>query len=186
MQKGKLIGIVGFKGSGKTTITAAAIDKLTGFHQIKFSTPIANMLLALGVPERFIYEKKFWDIPIAELGEKTVRHAFQTLGTEWGRNLITENLWTEITVRKVEELRNAGGHVIVEDVRFPSEFDRLAELGATFIGIERKGLVSNDSHTSESHISSLLMKCGDIIHNDGTFSEAVFKMCLKLDKKSVL
>lgn len=86
--KQKLIGIVGHMGAGKTT-TCRAATKLHGgdWAHIGFSDPFKRMLAAIGIEEALYNDKSRWDDPLPELCGKTLRHATQTLGTEWGAQL---------------------------------------------------------------------------------------------------
>lgn len=182
MKRGKLIGIVGYAGSGKTTVTTEAIkffnDNRVWIEHRNFSRPIVKMLEAMGVPQSFLYNKSRWNEPLDILCGHTIRYAATTLGTEWGRDQIGQDVWTRITLAEAEELRDKGYHVIIDNVRFPSEYDKMRySYGAHFIAMLRRGLHEGTiNHESEKHIKMLQGSCENEINNSFTFNEAVEKM----------
>lgn len=57
---------------------------------------------------------------------------------------INDNIWIDCT------LDNCGKNAIISDVRFPNEAKAIKELGGVIIRVERVGLESNDTHSSET------------------------------------
>lgn len=161
-----ILGITGFKGSGKDTFAQPFID--SGFHQLRFADPLKAMLRAMlldaGTEPSLIHEMiegNSKEIPFTVLGDQTPRFAMQTLGTEW-RNLLHKELWTRIMARKLMFAPKQQS-VIITDVRFPHEVDCLKAFGGKIIKIYRKSCqVTN--HDSERHIGSL--PADIVIHNN--------------------
>lgn len=150
-QKRILLGIAGYKGSGKTT---AAIElKGCGFHNVKFAAGLKAMLGCLGLTGDHL-EGKLKEEPCGLLDGRTPRHAMQTLGGEWGRDMISPNLWINHWKRTVNSY---GLHtpICVDDLRYPNEQDAIREMGGEIVYIER-GLDRSSTHSSEdlSHIKS--------------------------------
>lgn len=137
-----IIGLAGKAGCGKSTV-ANSFVKEHGFTVHKFAGPLKKMLHCLGLDERhtdgFLKTQSF-----GFLGGHTPRYAMQTLGTEWGRNTISETLWLDAWQRTMPE-----GDIIVDDVRFDNEFDLIKSLGGLVIEIQRIGTDKNDQHNSE-------------------------------------
>lgn len=161
----KVIGLCGPKGSGKTTLARLLGRK--SYHRVSFSYTIKVMLDAIlnaqgvNIPKRM--EMLYGDekeIPTKYLCDKTPRWAMQTLGTEWGRNLIGENLWTNIWLEKVK----AFDRIVADDVRFMSEVRAVQSLNGTIIRIERPSITAADPHESEQGDFS---RMGITIHNTG-------------------
>lgn len=155
-----LIGIVGYKGSGKSTVTDAALRTLTygEYIRIGFADAMVEMLAALGVPRSILSDKSKWNTPLEILCGKTVRHACTTLGTEWGRDHISVNLWANLTIQKYK--KNSNKTVIVDNCRFPSEFVALRDNGAIMVAWDREGEECTEyDHESEEHIGYLKTKC---------------------------
>jgi hypothetical protein len=145
-----IVGITGYKGSGKTTVANEFLN--IGFASFNFSRRLKSMLANLGVPHDNLYgndDKK--NEPLDILGGVTTRRAMQTLGTEWGRDLIYPDLWVDLWKGDV---RNQG-FVVMDDLRFPNEQKAIRDLGGyVFMVKRRKDETSQDTHRSEdlSHI----------------------------------
>jgi hypothetical protein len=65
----------------------------------------------------------------------TSRYAQITIGTEWGRNLIDQDLWANTWGRGIED----GESVMNDSVRFPNEAAAIRALGGVVIMIKRPG-----------------------------------------------
>ena len=142
-----IIGFCGLAGSGKTTAARALVA--LGFVRAPFAAPLKRMFaaLALGPPDGV--DPRAWaETPHALLCGKTPRQALQTLGTEWGRTLIGEDLWVRLWA--AEAARHA--HVVADDVRFANEAEAIRMAGGIVIRIERAGAgsPSGGTHVSET------------------------------------
>lgn len=165
----KIIGLTGLKSSGKDT--AAAILVSEGYTVIKFADALKNMLRSLlrsaGVPnievERWI-EGDLKEKECPALCGRAPRYAMQKLGTEWGREMIADNLWTSITRSAIDSIE---GNVVITDLRFPNEYNLLKSMGAKMFRIER-GLINSDLHESEKYIATMPV---EVIKNSGTITD---------------
>lgn len=173
----EIIALTGRKGSGKDTAVQPLVDGL-GFTVVKFADPLKKMLAVLlsyqGADDQTIQRMLEGDLketPTELLQGRTPRHAMQTLGTEWGRQLIGDNLWTDAAKRRCLEAKRA----VVTDMRFPNEFNAMEELGAKTFRIERPDLELNESsaHVSESYIDFLPV--GNVIVNDRGVEELQYR-----------
>jgi hypothetical protein len=170
-----LVGLVGYKGSGKGVASSTLVHG-RGFVLRKFAAPLKSMVHALlrangldvNTIERMI-EGDLKEAPAAELNGQTPRHVMQTLGTEWGRGLISPTFWIDTFKRRVSADLRFGWDIVVDDVRFPNEAESIYRLGGKLIRIERPGLVVDTQHESERHISSL--ECPYTLINDGTVEQ---------------
>lgn len=164
-----LIGLAGRKGHGKDT----AAKGLPMCENVKFAGALKAMIRTLfeyvGLDAETIeraIEGDLKEVPMECLGGKTPRHAMQTLGTEWGRDLIWNNLWANSF-----ELR-AGQFpfVVCTDMRFPNEVALVKSMGGTTIRIVNPYRPpSTDEHPSETAIDTLAVDC--VVVNDGTIEE---------------
>lgn len=161
-----IIAFTGLAGSGKST-AAAHLVRHYGFHRVRFAGPLKNMMAALGCTEREIDGDRK-EQPCALLGGKTPRYAMQTLGTEWGRDLITQDLWIRAWQKAVDEL-SPGTPVVVDDCRFPNEAEAVRAAGGVIVRIERPGAGTASVHASEQQQIDVTMT----IRNAGD-SAAVF------------
>lgn len=109
---------------------------------LSFAEPLKDMLRTLlrhaGCTPAFIrqaFSSDYKEVPVAFLGDKTPRYLLQTLGTEWGRELVDRNIWVNVLLSKIYA---SDSHlIIVDDMRFPNEADALRGLSATLCRISR-------------------------------------------------
>lgn len=165
-----LIAVTGMKGSGKDTFAHALIKQ--GFIQTRFADPLKNMLRTLfadcGVDAEDYIEGPFKEVPTDILCGKTMRHAMQTLGTEW-RDTIDRKLWSNLWAKKAELLISTGYAVVVTDCRFIHEAAMVRNMGGYIVRIERPTHRNDDPHISEQEM--LLIEPDEIVINDGTISK---------------
>lgn len=164
-----IIGFTGRKGSGKDTAANVLVEE-QGFANVKFAGALKGMLAFylyyVGVDslqaERMI-DGDLKEVPFEVLGGKTPRHAMQTLGTEWGRDLIHPDIWVDSFFRRAAQFDN----VVCSDVRFPNEIDAIHKAGGKVYRLERP-LAENSfsSHESEKLVDTL--EVDGIIDNSGT------------------
>ncbi len=158
----KLIAICGPKGSGKTTVADRLIEQRR-FLSRPFAATLKTMLLSMGLTYDQVYGDEK-EKPIDWLGGVTARHCMQTLGTEWGRKLIADDLWVRVWKQRISNLTS---HVVVDDLRFPNEAEAVRELGGTIWRVERPGFEHSSEHESEKHV----IEAGTTLLNDGTIED---------------
>lgn len=169
----KLIGICGRKRAGKDTAASALVTK--GYRLVRFADPLKNMIRTLlgaaGIfcVEHFI-EGDQKEIPLPALCGKSTRFAMQTLGTEWGRKTIGEDLWIQVALSRVAGLPAA----VISDVRFPNEAAAIRNIGGTIIKIVRSEQPQIDGHASEASID--LIDAQYTIINNSTIQDLQAKI----------
>lgn len=168
--KVRVIGLVGAKGSGKST----AYQGLTRYQVCPLASPLKKMLSALGLPYESIHGADK-EKPLDMLYGKTARHAMQTLGTEWGRQHIGENFWLDRwwDAARTYISGTLWRYVIVDDVRFLNEATYLRNKGATIIRVVRPGY-TGDGHASETEQANIVVDA--TLNNVGTVEELHAKM----------
>lgn len=140
-----IIAFTGLAGAGKSTAAAHLVAR--GFTRVRFAGPLKAMMAALGLTAAEIDGDRK-ESPCTLLGGKTPRWAMQSLGTEWGRDLISQDLW----IRAWQAALPATGNVVVDDCRFPNEAAAVAAAGGVIVCIERPHAgVSGYQHSSETH-----------------------------------
>ncbi len=160
--KRNLIGLIGRKGAGKDT--AADVLLAMGYENVKFAGALKDMIRCLlayqGVDKDTIERMVEGDLKEVEtdyLGGKTPRFAMQTLGTEWGRDLIGKDFWATATMRRVKSLLAALKKVVITDVRFPNEVGAVQTEGGACVGISADWIVATEGeHESEALIDDLI------------------------------
>lgn len=156
-----IVGLAGYKGSGKSSVADFLVARY-GFESIPFAGPLKDMMRAAGSTESEI-EGDLKETSRDWLCGKTPRHAMQTLGTEWGRELIGADFWTGLWARRVAATTK---HVVVPDLRFLTEARTLRSLGARLYFVERNSATpEGDRHQSERECR-LFSVDGQIFNND--------------------
>lgn len=154
------IGIAGPKRSGKDTL-AVPLAALFGLELDSFAAPIRRFVAELaGLGPDLTALEFHKETRIPWLDGATPRHMMQTLGTEWGRQLVHPDLW----VRSLFARLPAGG--VVPDVRFPNEAIAIRERGGVVIQLQREGFGRGDAHASEQPLPEELVDV--VLHNAGT------------------
>jgi hypothetical protein len=165
--KPKLIAFFGPKGCGKSTAAKYLTDRRS-FVGHKFAATLKNMLYELGIGREHI-EGQLKETPCDLLCGKTPRHAMQTLGTQWGRELIGDNFWVGIWSKDVQTLFKRHHDVVTDDLRFPNEADAVRKLGGTIVRLYGRNDAHGDKHESEGHYDKLQFDY--VIHNRGTIMD---------------
>lgn len=175
----KLIGIAGRKGSGKDTFAQPLLEAHYGgnhrFVQVRFADPFKDMMRAMltaaGLNPEYItrcIEGDLKEAPLEILGGMSMRHAMQTLGTEWGRAMLNERVWTNIAVSRIQNYAALGIYgVVITDVRHPDEVDAIKSLGGKVIKIHGRSVPNElSNHSSERLIGDLVVDM--TVYNTGT------------------
>lgn len=112
------------------------------------------------------------------------RYLLQVLGTDWGRDRISPNLWVDLWKARATQLcaRDADVTVVADDVRFDNEAEAIQALGGYVVRIESSRgadrITTNNGvqkHASEAGIDPELIDY--TVNNDGTIEE--FQASLK-------
>lgn len=165
----KIIGLCGKARSGKTTI--ATVMCAAGYYPISLAEPIKTMLLALGINEPEHKEKPFKLFPETEDSPYvTYRQLTQTLGTEWGRYCIDEDMWLKHLQSRITTLERGGivRKIVITDVRFENEAQWVRKMGHLW-HISRSNRGPTHHHISEAGIKPIGHEIE--IVNDGTIDE---------------
>lgn len=161
----RLIGIAGRAGSGKDTAGSHLVEH-HGFSQYAFADPIRAMLAALGAfPAVDLIDRDAKEKVIDWLG-KSPRQMAQTLGTEWGRELVHPQLWVLMAQRRWEAAKAAGEDLVITDVRFENEVEWFKANGGRVVGLDRPGIAAVSAHASEQY--DCLASADWVICNDDT------------------
>lgn len=153
------VGFTGPARSGKN-LAAQYLNVLLPHYQCAaFADALKAMLkVGLGLTEPQVngYHKEILDDEICA----TPRYLMQTLGTEWGRECVSKDLWVRAFLKKFR-----GQDVIITDVRFNNEADMIRGQGGQIIHLRGRGGLYDNSHTSEAGIS--LTGSDVVIENTG-------------------
>lgn len=159
-----IIGFSGAAGAGKTTAANYLIERHM-FERVRFAGPLKAMIRKLIEPYGDVdewIEGALKEAVHPMLGQ-TPRHTMQTLGTEWGRNCMGADFWTNIARHHMA----APWDIVVDDVRFANEVALIRELGGRVIEIRPKVIYQR----ATGHASEAGCDCDAFIYNDGTVAQ---------------
>ena len=160
--------------SGKTEV-ARTLQLTRGYKLVKFADPfkafVRDLLVQGGatpeMAERMIEEGALKEKVIPSLGV-SVRRMLQTLGSEWGRKSVHPDLWLSLARVKIERCLQAGVSVVVDDMRFPNEYEAILKLGGHPVKVVRTGTQPYTGHASEGLLESYPMT---ILQNNASLGE---------------
>jgi len=165
-----LIGIAGAAGSGKTTLAEGLADEyFITIHGL--ADPIKRALETMfGLDSRIWDDRVAKEEPIPEIG-RSPRYLAQTLGTEWGRELVHPELWIKIADVKHQQHKS----LIIPDVRFQNEAEWIRNNSGAILYITRPGqeIISENGHSSEAGFDKSLIT--NRIVNDGSIQDLITK-----------
>lgn len=139
--KKQVIGITGAARSGKDTVATMLQSAGINAAVVSLGSPIKRMLeVGLGLTVEQLH---------GALKERvdprygiSPRELMQTLGTEWGRDIVDPDIWIKIVTTKYNK------KVIIPDIRFENEAKYVRENGV-LIHMLRVGVSINSDHVSE-------------------------------------
>lgn len=160
-----LIGLCGAAGCGKTTVAEGLRDR-HGFKILSFADPLYEAVSAItGVPVERLKDRAVKEVELAGVG-KSPRFLLQTLGTDWGREMVDRDIWVKAAMTRV----TGDEDVVIADVRFDNEADAIRDRGGQVLYVVRPGWRclrdEEASHASEQGVS--VEKIDGYVTNDGT------------------
>lgn len=161
-----IIGMGGRKESGKDTVADFLVEE-HGYTKYEMSSVLHDIFMVLDPwvvvdiaeaevsefirPGTYRYSTLCAVIGYVEAKRfREVRRLLQVLGTDVGRNMISENIWVDVMRHKI---LNTTGNVVFTGVRYPNELMMLHGLGGTAVWVHRPGLPEGDKHSSETSLS---------------------------------
>lgn len=174
----RLIGIMGLARVGKDTATAHLCDTY-GMESYAFADPIKSMLTGVFGD---LFRDGDREAPIDWLG-KSPRQLMQTLGTEWGREVVHPDLWVLVADqmwKKYQEI-GWGAGVVLSDVRFRNEAEWVLAQGGLLISLSREGVAAVATHVSEQNIPFDLANVS--LENNGTVEELAAAVTATVDAR---
>lgn len=183
----RVIGLTGRKYHGKDS--AAQVLAGQGYTQFRFADPLKNMLRAFyntvglsGAEIERRIEGDLKEIPCPHLRGKTPRFAMQTLGTDWAREMIGDDIWLVALETRIQKTDKA----VVSDVRFENEVDTIRRLGGHVWKVDASSRVPSNgfsSHSSEAGIDDLVVDA--TIDNNGAVEALIEAVCAMNDEMAV-
>ena len=157
-----IIAIAGVKGSGKTTASEVFINR--GFILINFADMLKEYLMEnYGFSYEEMYDPSLKEVPDARgrIPRQFMQEHADIIKKKCGDSVFVDHV--------VSVIQKNPGNYIIGDLRYHSEFDKLAHAGAVFIYIDRKVDENHlSNHSSEQEVKELRKKCNHMIKNDGS------------------
>ncbi len=172
------IAIIGKKNAGKDAL-ASALNRVEArpfdFERVAFADPMKEMLhVGFGIPHEILYGDAAAKEQVDPRFGVTYRHMLQTLGTEWGREHIHQDVWVIVALTEtIPRLEREKGYRdwVVTDVRFLNEARLLKEAGFTLVRITRPGSSTGVSENHQSETEQDEIEVDVTIDNSGTLED---------------
>ncbi|VVM93373.1 hypothetical protein PS673_02906 [Pseudomonas fluorescens] len=165
-----LIGLAGRARTGKTT-AANHLANVHGFQTYAFADPLREGLMNIFNLSPCDFDDDRKEQPIGWLG-RSARELMQSMGTEWGRNMVHPELWLLLAEQNLEFLGQAHDTAtgfVISDLRFENEADFVRKRGGIVIHVLRHDATEVNPHVSETGIS--IQDNDLVLHNEGALDD---------------
>lgn len=167
-----LIGLIGYARSGKDTFAQHMVNDYE-FTKLAFADPMREALQRLdpiirigdGLTMNLSQALSSLDWEDLKMISPDVRPLMQKMGTEVGREMLGENVWVNLAMKKAEQHDN----VVFSDVRFLNEAEAIKAAGGLIFRIVRPGNGPVNEHVSESVLDDY--EADFTINNSGTVED---------------
>lgn len=160
-----IIGVCGAIGSGKNTVGEFLV-KDHGFTQLAFADPIYDAISAItGLTVEELKDRNRKENTLDWIS-CSPRRLLQTLGTDWGREMIHPEIWV------VSALRRVRGDTVITDVRFNNEAEAILARGGAIWRVVGREIESPSKHRAEAGIADKYVS--ETLQNSGPLE------CLRL------
>jgi hypothetical protein len=146
---------------------------LTEYRKVAFADPLYECVSAItSIPVEQLKDRAVKEQTIRWLG-RSPRQMLQTLGTEWGRDVVHDELWVRALFNRIASDLGRRANVVITDVRFENEAAPILEYGGEVWRVIRPGASclsgETSSHPSEAGIPDSMVS--RVILNDGTLDD---------------
>lgn len=154
-----LVGLGGRLRSGKDAVADHLVAK-HGFVKIGMSDVLNDAMLVINpIVELADFWVRYADIIEVEGYVKAkenpeVRRLLQVFGTEFGRDMIGENVWVDMAARKIAALRAEGHPVAITGLRYPNEVAMVAAAENVESWWVERGGAPGTGHASDNSVTS--------------------------------
>jgi hypothetical protein len=175
-----IIGLVGLKGSGKTTVANYLVEHF-GFCELCIAAPLKRVASVFGFTDRQLYGTQREKNEVHPNWGVSAREFMQTFGTDVCRNVLPVafpnmkigahgSVWLSMMEHELAAM-HPSQRIVVSDVRFENEAQVLSELeNVHLVRITRPSSAPFDrfaQHESEQRMASIVTD--HTLMNDGTF-----------------
>lgn len=156
-----VLGITGPGGAGKSTVARALVALRPRVEILHAGFALKAMLrgfyAAAGLDQVEAARRIDGDLkrtPCPLLCGRSPTEAQQTLGTEWGRDMIGRDLWLDRWRDRAAAILANGGSVINDSVRFDTEAATIRDLGGLVVRLTGRADPRMPSHASEAGVAA--------------------------------
>jgi len=177
----KIVGLLGFIGSGKGTVAAQLVNE-HNFRQDSFASSLKDACSVIfdwprNMLEGDTLESRAWrEIVDTWWAEKlsipnfSPRYALQIMGTDVLRNHFHEDLWFITVQNRIR--KNPTQNVVISDVRFPNEIKFIQDQGGVLVRINRGAApIWYDTAVLANNGNSLAKEAMSKTYTEAHFSE---------------
>ncbi len=179
----KIVGIIGYAGSGKGTVADAFVKN--GWKKESFADPLKDAVSVLfgwprellegDTPESREFREKVNDHWATLLNRPglTPRKILQEFGSEVIRDSFHDEFWVKCMESRIafEQLSDNPQDIVIPDCRFANEADAIRMCGGVIIKIVNPYQVLNEVHKHVSEASHTAIQPNYIIYNVGSLAE---------------
>lgn len=143
-----VIGVCGFKGSGKDTFSNFLVNEHK-YVKLNFASALKDILSTIfGWPRELLegdtkesreFREKVdeWWANKLSIKDLTPRMMLQMVGTDLFRVHFHDSIWVSIVEKQILKLLDGGSKVVISDCRFPNEISMIKKLGGILVHVER-------------------------------------------------
>lgn len=173
-----IIGLNGRLKSGKDTTFQIIQELYPEAKRVSFADPLKDSAAAaLGLPRdkmEWLKGEEDYKYTLTKNGEIVpgwgwefnVREYLQRYGTEAHRNVFGDDFWVDMAL--APDLDHSKDLLVVTDMRFPNEAQRVLDLDGITVKVEREIETKHSSHPSEQDIDHLIEL---FLDNTGTLED---------------
>lgn len=169
-----IIALTGRAFSGKDTV-GAYLSRAHNFAQFAFADPIREGLKSMMYLDDSHFKPENKEVVVPWIGQSP-RQLMQTIGTEWGRNLVASDIWVRIMAQRLYHAMRASDDVVITDLRFFTEVEMVKQMSGQIWQINRPDAdtTEHSQHQSETEASQIVPD--RVITNDGTLEQLYEKI----------
>lgn len=158
-----IIGLCGAAGSGKDTVAQRLVE-VHGHAKVALADPLYEAVSAItGMTVEELHDRSRKENALGWIS-CSPRRLLQSLGTEWGRDMIHPEIWVMSTMRRIEGIED----VVVTDVRFNNEAEAILARGGVVWRVEGRAADIGKASASHASEAGVAVKYIDwTIRNDG-------------------
>lgn len=171
-----ILSLSGYAGSGKDSVADILVRKY-GFKKyawadsLRIAASVLNPIVMCSdngsEPLRYNDAIELVGYTQAKSVLPEVRRFLQVLGTDVGRNMISDTVWVDATLRRLENETSSSDDIVIADTRFQNEIDAVKSLSdeSYAVRVHRPGVVAMSDHPSEVELDNYSFDV--VLNNDG-------------------